>query len=278
MPESENRFAAFDGLELYQRCWLPPGEPSGVVVLVHGFTDHSGRYASIAGQLNRLGYAVYAMDLRGHGRSAGDRAFVRSFDEYLADVELYLDRVRAQQPGKPLFLFGYSMGGAIVALLAIFGRAEVGGLILCAPALAAGQQVFPWLRHLAPLCSLLFPRLRLVRLGTSVLSRDPQTVADFNKDPLVFHGRFPVRTGAEMLRAMEQIRREMEKVTLPLLILHGTGDAAADPQGSRDLHARAASTDKTLRLYDGLYHDLLNEPEKEQVRGDLFAWLRERTN
>ncbi len=276
MPESQQRFTTFDGLRLFARCWLPPGEVSGVLVVVHGFTEHGGRYASLAEQLNRFGFAVYALDLRGHGQSDGPRVFVRSFDEYLADVELYLDRVRAQQPGKPLFLFGSSMGGTIAVWLAILGRAEVRGLVLCAPALAVGPRVFPWLRRLASFASAILPRLRLVRLGCAMISRDPQVVADFRNDPWVFHGRFPVRTGAELLRAMRQVQEKMENVSLPFLLLHGGGDVVADPQGSRDLVARAASADKTLKFYDGLYHDLLDEPEKEQVRGDLMAWLRER--
>lgn len=276
MPESQERFATFDGLRLFERSWLPSGEVAAVLVVVHGFTEHSGRYASLAGELNRWGCAVYALDLRGHGQSEGPRVFVRSFDEYLADVELYLDRVRARQPDKPLFLFGFSMGGTIVARLAVLGRAEVRGLILCGPALAVGPRVFPLLRRLASLMSAIFPKLRLVRLGCAMISRDPRVVAEFRADPLVFHGRFPVRTGAELLWAMQQIQKEMQSVSLPFLILHGGGDVAADPQGSRELYARAASTDKTFELYDGLYHDLLHEPEQEQVRGRLIAWLRQR--
>ena len=277
MAECANCFKTYDGLQLYERAWLPPTEPRGVVAVVHGFTEHGGRYGPLAGELNRHGYAMYALDLRGHGRSEGERVFVRSFDEYLADVELYVDRVRCQQPGKPIFLLGYSMGGTILIRLATLSRLDVRGVILVAPGIMLGRKVFPLLRRLAPWIGRWLPRLRLVRFGASMLSRDPKVVEAFRNDPYVFHGRFALRTAAEILQTLGQIGAEMQQVTRPLLILHGTGDAVTEPQGSRDLYARAASADKTLKLYDGLYHDLLNEPEKDQVRGDVVAWISERT-
>jgi len=276
MAESHQCFTTFDGLRLFERRWLPANEALAALVVIHGFTEHGGRYAAVAEAWTRSGFAVYAPDLRGHGRSDGPRVFVRSFDEYLTDVELYLDRVRGEQPGKPLFLLGFSMGGTIVARLAALGRAQVRGVVLCAPALVVDSHIFPLLRRLAPLASAIIPRVRLVRLGSTMISRDPQVVADFRNDPLVFHGRFPTRTGAELLRVTAEMQGKMQCVCVPLLVLHGTADAVTDPQGSRDLVARAASADKTLKIYDGCYHDLLNEPEKERIRGDLLAWLQER--
>jgi len=277
MPNEEDDFSARDGLRLHENRWLPQGDPAAVVVVVHGLIEHSGRYAEVADELNRHGYAVYAMDLRGHGRSEGDRILVRSFDEYTADLEFYLDRVRACQPGKPLFLFGHSMGGAIVVLFAVTRRPDVRGLILSAPALRIGGGMFPVLRRLAGLFSYLLPRLKLVRMSFRLASRDPEVVADLESDPLVYHGRFPVRTGAEILRAARRIQDRMEAVELPLLLLHGTGDFVTDPEGTRRLHARAGSADKTLKLYKGLYHDLLHEPEKVQITADLIEWLNART-
>ena len=277
MPYEEDHFQARDGLRLHEYRWLPESDPTAVVVVVHGIIEHSGRYARVAAELNGQGYAVYAMDLRGHGKSDGDRILVRSFDEYTADLELFLDRVRAREPGKPLFLFGHSMGGAIVVLFAVTRRPDVRGLVLSAPALRIGGGMFPVLRRLATFASRLFPRLRVARLGESLLSRDPQVIAQFKSDPLVFHGRFPVRTGDEILRAARRIQDLMEAVELPLLLLHGTGDFVTDPEGTRRLHARASSADKTLKLYEGLYHDLLHEPEKEQITADLIEWLNARS-
>jgi alpha-beta hydrolase superfamily lysophospholipase len=198
---------------------------------------------------------------------------VRAFDDYLDDVDVLLDRVIARQPGKPLFLLGHSMGGAIVALLGILRPPKVRGLILSAPAVQIGGGVFPVLRRLASFASKVWPSLRLVRMGCRFISRDPAIVQAFRNDPLVFHGRFPVRTGAEILRAAKRIQTDANRLTLPLLVLHGTGDFATDPQGSRLLVARAGSSDKTLRLYTGLYHEVFSEPEREQVVADLLAWL-----
>jgi len=273
MSHHEDRFAARNGLTLYEQVWLPEGEPLAAVVVVHGINEHSGRYARLAEDLNRRGYAVYALDLRGHGRSDGDRAMVRTFDEYLDDVELLVARVAARQPGKPVFLFGHSMGGAIVALLSITRSPNVCGLVLSAPAILIAGGVFPVLRRLASLASRIWPTLRITRMGCRFISHDQAAVEAFRNDPLVFHGRFPVCTGAEILRAAKRIQTGARQITLPLLILHGTGDLVTDPQGSRLLVARAGSSDKTLRLYTGLYHEVLSEPEREQVVADLLAWL-----
>ncbi len=277
MPHEEDHFQSPDGLQLHENRWLPEADPAAVVVLIHGFVEHSGRYAEVAAELNRHGYAVCAMDLRGHGKSEGPRIFVRRFDDYLADVELFLGRVREREPDKPRFLFGHSMGGTIAALLAATRSPDVRGLVLSAPACQIGGRVFPLLRQLAGLISRLCPRLRVVRFDFSRVSRDPEVVAGMRSDPLVFHGRFPARTGAEILRAAGRLRSRMEEIELPFLVMHGTADLVADAQGSRELRARARSTDKTLKVYEGLHHDLLHEPEKKQVTADLIEWLAART-
>ncbi|MFH1918508.1 MAG: lysophospholipase, partial [Planctomycetota bacterium] len=168
---------------------------------------------------------------------------------------------------------GHSMGGTIVALLAATRPPDVRGLVLSAPACRIGDRVFPLLRRLAAFFSLVLPRLRLVPMSFKRLSRDPEVVDHFKRDPLVFHGRFPARSGAEILRAADRVEGQMEAIRLPILVLHGTGDTVTDREGSRRLCDRAGSTDKTLKLYDGLYHDLLHEPEKEQVTADVIEWL-----
>jgi len=273
MPHEQDRFQTHDGLWLNENRWLPEGELTAVVVFVHGFIEHSGRYAELAQRLNQEGYAVYAMDLRGHGKSEGDRVFIRAFDDLLADLERFLERVRTREPRKPTFLFGHSMGGTVAALLAATRPPEVRGLMLSAPACRISNRVFPLLRRLAGFLSLVLPKLRLVPMSFKSLSRDPEVVDQFKRDPLVFHGRFPVRSGAEILRAADRISGQLEAIRLPFLVLHGTGDTVTDPEGSRRLCEQAGSTDKTLKLYDGLYHDLFHEPEKEQVTADVIEWL-----
>jgi alpha-beta hydrolase superfamily lysophospholipase len=273
MPRHEEYFASHDGLRLHAQWWLPEGEPVAVVAIVHGIMEHGGRYARLAEDLNRRGYAVCALDLRGHGRSEGDRGMVRKFDDYFGDVEAFLDQVEARLPDKPVFLLGHSMGGAVVALLGIVRPPKVQGLILSAPAVLVGGGVFPVLRHLAALASMIWPTLRVMRMGCRFISRDPAVVEAFRNDPLVYHGRFPVRTGAEILQAAKRIQAGAHRIDLPLLVLHGTGDIVTDHRGSRLLVARAGSADKTLHLYTGLYHEIFSEPERAQVVADLLAWL-----
>ena len=245
------------------------------MVIIHGICEHGGRYARLAEALCQAGYAVFVPDLRGHGRSQGDRLAIRRFDDYLDDLELFLDVARQQVSG-PLYLLGHSMGGAIVARLATIRAPRIDGLVLSAPAIRVAGNLFPLLRRLAWLASRLIPRISLLRLGESRLSRDPAVVADFRSDPLVYHGKFPVRTGAEILDAGQQLQAAADRLQLPLLILHGTGDFVTDPGGSKLFHSRASSTDKTLLLYPRLYHDLFHEPEHPKITADLLAWLAER--
>ncbi|MEN6494832.1 MAG: lysophospholipase [Thermoguttaceae bacterium] len=277
MSYHEEYFTTPDGARLLERAWLLDDETAGAVLVVHGFVEHSGRYAELAAALNQHGFAVYSLDLRGHGRSEGERVFVSSFEEYLTDLDTLLGRMRQREPGKPIFLFGHSMGGLIALQFALRRQAELRGLIVSGAVVRLGARVFPWLRRLAVVAGWLLPRVRLVRMGGGMVSRDPAVVVDFRRDPLVFHDRFPLRTGAEIIRAGRQIEARLEEFRLPLLILHGTGDVVTDPEGSRQLYARADSPDKTLKLYKGLYHDLLHEPEREQVIAELVAWLSQRT-
>ncbi len=277
MPYEETWFLAADGVRLRQRCWFPSHPARADVVFIHGFTEHSLRHAQAAEVLADRGYAVHAFDLRGHGESDGVRVWIRAFDEYLDDVERFLEPLRKTTSPRPLFVSGFSMGGTIASLLAIERPVNLRGLVLIGAFLKLPDHLFPILRYLAIVFGRLLPRLRVARLGTRCLSRDPQVVADFQADPLNFHGRFPVRTGAELLLAVRRIRRGMSSLQTPLLILHGDADLVTDPEGSRQLYAQAASKDKTLRIYPGMYHDLLHEPQWRSVVDDVAHWLDARS-
>ncbi len=271
---STGTYESDDGLRLFEQEWSPEGTPKAGVVIVHGYGEHTGRYVHVAEELTRNGYAVSTFDLRGHGRSQGDpRTFVRSFDEHLDDLERFLSRVRERHSGRPLFLFGHSMGGTIATLFAIARQPEIRGLLLSGASLKLSDNYSLSLITLAKIISLVLPKLRLIKLDASAVSRDAEVVREYVTDPLVYHGGIPARTGAEMNRAMELIRQRMETLEVPLLIMHGTGDLLADPEGSRQLYDRADSGDKDLRLYEGLYHEILNEPEKAQVLADMVEWL-----
>ncbi|MEA1952634.1 MAG: alpha/beta hydrolase [Planctomycetota bacterium] len=278
MPHEQDDFETFDGLRLFENRWTPEAEPAAVLVVVHGFTEHGGRYEQAAVELNRHGYAVAAMDLRGHGRSEGAKAFVESFDQYVDDLDVQLARVRRRWPDLPLFLFGHSMGGTIIIRQAmkrpeVIERADIRGIVLSAPALQVADGLFPVLRRFVKLLARMFPRMRVVRLGSSYISRDPEVVADFRNDPLVFHDRFPVRTGAEMFDAFDDILANPQALRLPFFLLQGTDDKVVCPRACRRLISRAKSPDKELRLYEGFYHDLLHEIDREEVLRDIIGWL-----
>ncbi len=273
MKRQEGTFQAADRRSLFRQAWLPESTPRATVLVIHGFGEHSGRHAGHAAKLSDRGYAVHAFDLRGHGRSDGARVYVDRFDQYVDDFDRFFRIVREETPGGPMFVFGHSMGGSIAALWAIDRQPVTAGLVLSAPALHVATEVFPVLRRLAALVGRWLPRLRLVRLGCRTLSRDQAVVEAFRADPLVFHGRFPARTGAEILRGGREVLRRAAALRAPLLILQGTADRVVDPGGAEVLNACAGSADKTLCQYEGLYHEVLSEPERDQVLADLIAWL-----
>jgi len=270
MKHRTDSFTTRDKLRLFAQHWETDGTAIGRVVIVHGIVEHSGRYAETAAALVQAGFSVSAFDLRGHGRSEGPRCSIHNFDEYVEDLLEFIDQFH--EPKR--FLLGHSMGGLIVLRAGLRASLAVDGLIITGPALQVGSNAFPWLRKLAPLGSLLFPWLRLTRMTGSNLSRDPTVVQTFRDDPLVFHGRFPVRTGAEVLRAGAETLRRASSITHPLWIGHGLNDRVCDPAGSRQLIENCGSTDKTLREYEGLYHAILHEPERVAIRQEIIEWLR----
>jgi alpha-beta hydrolase superfamily lysophospholipase len=265
-------FAGDGGVTLFARAWRPAeGEPRGVLVVMHGLRDHGGRYAGVAERATRRGYAVYAFDLRGHGRSAGRRVTIDGFDQYVADLDTFVTAVRGKEPGRPVFVLGHSMGGAIVTLWAVTRQPDVAGVITSAPALRLDLP--PVAAAGTLLSATLVPNLGALAPTNDDFSTDPAVEAEMGKDPLIYQPGGPVATAAGLVGAIERIWAGVDRLTVPLLLLHGTADKLTAPAGSRELYQRAASTDKTLRLYDGLAHDLVHEPGQEQVVGDVLAWM-----
>ena len=272
MPYRDEFFAGHDGLPLFQRTWLSR-EPRAAVLHVHGLIEHSGCHAATARELAGRGFSVYAMDLRGHGRSAGPRCDVRSFDDYLLDLDIFFEQASREAGGRPLFLMGNSMGGLIAALWTILRQPPIRGLVLSGPLLALGDGFYPRLRRLLPIAAAVAPGLRIARVPFDWLAREPHVVERYRKDPLVFHGRFTVRMAAEVVRAAGEVSEKAGSLNVPLLILHGSQDRICGPAGSVALCKKAASADKTLHLYEGLYHEVFDEPERERVLADLTRWL-----
>jgi len=270
---SKGNFKTNNGLNLFEQSWLPEKEPKAVVIIVHGYAEHSGRYQNTAEYLANHGYAVETFDLRSHGKSDGKNTFIRSFDLFLEDLDLFLKRVGERHPGKKIFLLGHSMGGLIVSLFTVTRQPELSGLILSGAAVKISDDISPLLVKLSSVIGKIFPKLPTIKLDSSAISHDPEIVKKYDNDPLCYRGGIPARTGAEINQATKIIQQQMEAIRLPLLILHGGADRLADPEGSKQLYERAESKDKTLKLYDGFYHEVMNELGKERVLGDIVEWL-----
>jgi len=253
---------------------LPEGAARAVLVIVHGFNAHGGFYAHVGQRAAERGLAVYAPDLRGRGKSDGERFYVASFDEYLADVDEAVQVARGRHSGCPVFLMGHSAGGVVSCLYALEHQAELAGLI-CAS--FAFQVPVPDLAvtALKGLAHVL-PHAHVLRLRNEDFSRDPAVVAARNADPLIAGEVQPTQTVAEMARADARLGESFGQITLPLLILHGTEDKVTRPEGSVAFHATAGSADKTLRLYEGVVHDPLADLGKERVLEDILFWIEKR--
>ncbi|KVQ47477.1 hydrolase [Burkholderia territorii] len=275
------RLRTTDGLELASYRW-PAGDGTqparATVALVHGLAEHAGRYAALAARLNAAGIGVLAIDLRGHGQSPGKRAWIERFDDYLNDADALV--AEAARDDTPLFLMGHSMGGAIAALHAI-ERAPVrghtlAGLVLSSPALAPGRDVPRWMLAMSRFISRVWPSFPAIKIDAALLSRDPAVVAANRADPLVHHGAVPARTGAEILNAMARIERGRGALRVPVLVYHGTEDKLTEPDGSRAFGARVGSPDRTLTLYEGGFHETMNDLERDRVIDALIAWIHAR--
>ncbi|MBB5918118.1 alpha-beta hydrolase superfamily lysophospholipase [Nocardia transvalensis] len=269
----DGEFPGHDGRIRWQ-AWIPDGDVRGVVALVHGVAEHSGRYRHVGERLASAGFAVYALDHTGHGRSEGGGANIVSIDGAADNVESLLGIAAAAHPGVPKFVVAHSMGSLITLYLATRAPLDVAGIAVSAPPLVveAGN---PVLRALAPILSRWVPNLGAVQLDSSAISRDPEVVRAYDEDPLVFRGKLPARTAAEILRASETVLGRLDRLTVPTLVLHGTADALAAPQSTDLVEQRAATKDLTVKRYPGLYHEIFNEPEQETVLTDLVDWLTE---
>lgn len=273
MKHGEGSFAGSENLPIYYQYWLPDGEPRAVIVISHGLAEHGGRYGNIIGRLVPPGFAVYALDHRGHGRSEGLKGYVRRFSDFTDDLASFIKIVKEKHPDKKMFVFGHSIGGTIAAVYAAGDRPEVDGLIFSAAVMVPGKSVSPALVRLGRVLSRLTPGLGLYALETSAISRDAAVVEAYRSDPLVYHGKTRVRLGMELINAMERLRPQLDRIKLPVLILHGTDDRLSEPAGSDMLYDRAGSADKTYQRYEGFYHEVFNEPGKEQVLADIESWL-----
>jgi acylglycerol lipase len=271
---SGERVEGAGGLRIFFRSLRPKEKPRAFVVIVPGFNAHSGYYAWVAEQFAEMGLATYVVDLRGRGNSDGERFYVENFEDYVRDVEAVVKVASSRESGSPFFLLGHSAGGVVSCLYALDHQAELAGLIcesfaheLPAPDFALA--VFKGLGHLAP-------HAHILHLPNERFSREQRVVEAMNEDPLIAHETQPTRTMAALVRADERLKEEFPLITLPVLILHGTFDKNTKPTGSQHFYDRVGSSDKTLKLYEGHFHDLLNDADKDVVMGDIQGWINAR--
>jgi len=276
MNEQTRTLSAGGGLELYRRSWLPDDGPAAALAVVHGYGEHGGRYRYLVDAMVPLGYAVHVFDLRGHGRSPGVRGHVDRFADYVDDAGLFVDAVAAEQPGVPLYLLGHSLGGLIATAYAEERPDGLAALILSSPFLRLKLPVGGAKRAAAKVLSRVAPTRDI---GNSIpaeeLSHEPEVVAAYTGDPLNHHVA-TARWAAEVLAAQGAALSAAGRLRLPLLVMYAGADKIADPAASRELFAAASSDDKTLRCYEGYYHELFNEVGRDAVFADLAAWLAPR--
>ncbi|XP_021854781.1 uncharacterized protein [Spinacia oleracea] len=268
------------GVTLFTQSWSPVyRNVRGLVLLLHGLNEHSGRYSDFAKQLNGIGIKVYGMDWIGHGGSDGLHAYVPSLDDAVVDMKAFLDTILSENPGLPCFCFAHSTGAAIVLKAALDPKveAQIHGIVLTSPAVGVSPS-HPIFSVIAPIASFLFPRYqcRAANKSGTVVCRDPEALIAKYSDPLVYTSAIRVRTGCEILRISAYIQENLKRLRVSFLVLHGSADAVTDPEGSKKLYEEASSTDKAIKLYDGLLHDILFEPERQTVIRDITEWLIQR--
>jgi alpha-beta hydrolase superfamily lysophospholipase len=272
MDHLEGTFTGFEGMELYYQRWRPEGIPRASLVVVHGFGEHSGRYDNVVDWFVPRGHAIYAFDQQGYGRSPGTRGYVNYFGEYRQDLKAFLDLVHAAEADRPLFLLGHSMGGLVVLNYVLHDPSGLDGVIASAPLLGT-LPTSPILTVLSKALSRLWPRLNLnTGLEVAALSRDKAVVDAYVNDPLV-HNLGTPRLGTEMTKAVEWTQDHAADLALPCLILHGGADRIVDPEASRVFFEKVSFHDKERHEYEGSYHEIFNDLDKEVVLADVETWL-----
>jgi acylglycerol lipase len=271
MSHEEGALDGVGGVRIYHQSWQPPAVRA-VVVLAHGASEHSGRYEWVAEQLAARGYATYAIDHRGHGKSEGPRALIDRMDNAVMDLDAVVHLAAEAHPDAPVFLLGHSMGGCVALAYALEHQDKLDGLLLSAPLAVLEAASLPQ-RVAGRVLSAVAPKLGVYGIDSTAVSRDPEVVRVYDADPLNHHGKLPARTVAELASTIAEFEEAVPRLTLPLLLMHGTDDRLVPPDGSDMLSERAGSEDKTYLRYEGLYHEILNEPERERVVADMAEWL-----
>ena len=271
MQHIEWTLAGQGGVALYAQGWLPEGEPRDVIAISHGYAEHGGRYGNLVERLVPLGYALYALDHRGHGKSEGVRALVDRMKWVIDDFHVFVRSVRALHGGRPVKLLGHSMGGNVAFGNALAWPQDASGLVLSGPLIGGSAPAAQ--RAILSLLSAVAPNIGMIALPPEAVSRDPAVVQAYVNDPLVTTGKIAARTAHEMLTSVAGYRDEATSMRVPVLVQHGEADRLVRWDDVRPVVETIGAPDKTVITYPGLYHEIYNEPEKDAVIGDLARWL-----
>lgn len=273
MKHQEGYLKGVRDTDIFYQYWLPEGEPKATLLVVHGVREHSGRYMNVVNHLVPSGYGVYGIDHIGHGKSDGERVYVERFQDYTKTLKKCFDMIREWQPERPIFLIGHSMGGLISAAFLLEHQDELSGAVLSAPSIKVSDNTSQAIIFVGKLLSIIMPKAGLIKLDAENVSRDPAVVDAYINDPLAYTGKITARLGAEILKTMQRVTEQATKIRLPIMIVQGSDDKVVDPRGAQLLYDLVTSEDKTIKIYDGLYHEVFNEPEHEQVLNDVKTWL-----
>jgi acylglycerol lipase len=279
MTRAERSFDGVEGVRIVYDVWTPAdigSTPRGVVILAHGLGEHARRYDHVVARFGREGLITYALDHRGHGRSGGKRVLVKDISEYTNDFATLVGIAAREHPGATRIVLGHSMGGGIVFAYGVEHPDDYDLMVLSGPAVAAQNAVSPLLGRVAKVMGVIAPGLPLQALDADAVSRDPAVVDAYNNDPLVYHGKIPGGVARVLLLVGETMPQRAPSLTAPLLVVHGSDDRLILAEGSRQLVAAVGSADVELKIYPGLYHEVFNEPEQQQVLDDVVSWINAR--
>ncbi|MBS3752996.1 MAG: lysophospholipase [Anaerolineales bacterium] len=272
---SEGTYRGPHGKEIFYQAWTPRESPRGILLIVHGLKEHSGRFVNLVDYFIPAGFAIYGFDLPGHGRSAGTRTYIQKFQEYVDVLQNFSQKVQDRHPLTPVFLYGHSLGTLISLALLLEDQTNYRGAILSGPLFTIPEDTSPLLISLGKILSTLLPKLRVLPIDVEAISRDPNVIKEYREDPLVFQGNTTARLGAEMMKAIQEVQDRAHEIKLPILILQGGLDRIVDPLAAESLYQTVSSADKTLNVYEGYFHELHNEPHHDRVKvfQDIMIWL-----
>jgi len=274
--KTETIYSKNHRLNIFTQSWRPEQYKNAIVFIIHGLGEHSARYHYVAQKFVNAGFQVSTLDLPGHGRTPGGNAYICSFDFCIDIIHNRIKQLKSENLDVPVFILGHSMGGALAAYYALKLKPEIDGFVLSSAALKISEDIAPVLVKLSGIVGRLFPKLPTITLNSDGLSHDPAVAEEYRQDPLVYSGKIPARTGAEINRSVKYNQKHAAGFDYPVLMIHGSEDQLADVRGSKTFFQKIASGEKELKIYEGLYHELMNEYEKDGVIADIITWINKR--